>query len=78
VSPGDSKSKVLAACGEPLYKEVVEEKTAWTVQGGGGSYSGTSETVIIERWTYKLRRNYYSKLTFEGDILVDIENSRRP
>lgn len=61
ITNGDSKAKVLQACGEPLLREVVS--------GGAGA-----ESVRTEQWIYDRGKGQFrAMLTFEGLGLVRIE-----
>jgi hypothetical protein len=66
VTVGDSKFKVLFACGEPILAEVVgTEKTA-----------GRKE--ILEEWTYyRGPGSFLQILTFRGGRLIRIETAER-
>lgn len=74
VSVGDLKFTVLAKCGEPVFKELVEEKTQFTYQGG----LITASKVMVEEWVYDMGPgSFYYLLTFEGSKLVKIELAGR-
>lgn len=66
VSPGDTTAEVVLACGEPLLRELVG-----TREEGG-------EKVLVERWTYERGPGKLLKfLTFEGGVLVSVEDGAR-
>ncbi len=51
VRAGDTTYELLSACGEPVYRDVVEEQIA-VAQGDGVVAQGTTVTRIRETWTY--------------------------
>jgi len=53
ISVGDTKDKVIQACGEPAHKD--------TVSGGAGA-----EGVLTETWIYRLPGQQPRELTFRG------------
>ncbi len=83
ITEGDSKIYVLSKCGEPDLKEQVGFKSKGFYGGRGryldrrifgfrGSYSERS--VSVEKWSYNFGPNRFIEIiTFEGDILVEME-----
>jgi hypothetical protein len=88
IAPGNTKAKVLLTCGEPLLREVVEEKgfeqtegEIQTLESGDTTFSASTSSSItkVEKWTYNLGENQFLRiLTFEGDKLVNIELGDKP
>ena len=78
VSTGDTSTKVLLTCGEPLLKEVVEiKKTKYSDSGKKNPKTEESE-VFIEKWTYGFGKGRLLKiLTFQEGVLVKIEAGGR-
>jgi uncharacterized protein DUF2845 len=69
VSIGDSKSDVLAKCGEPAGKDSREE--AQSELPGAGTMRRTY--VTIEEWTYNFGPNRFVRIfTFRNGIVTDI------
>jgi hypothetical protein len=70
VSRGDSKSDVLAKCGEPSWKDTHEEELGEKLEGG----VERRQLVKVEEWTYNLGTNRFVRiLTFRNDRLFDIK-----
>ncbi len=88
ISTGATKAKVLVTCGEPILREVVEERGSAQTDGGiqrfGSrdspfSFSRTFTITTLEQWTYNLGSNQFLRiLTFEGGKLVSIELGDKP
>ena len=73
VSIGDSKSDVLAKCGEPAWKDSREE--ALSEQLGAGTVRRTY--VTIEDWTYNFGPNRFARIvTFRNGSVIDIRTGR--
>lgn len=78
VRPGDSGSRVLGLCGEPV--DVVQriETRSHTVQrvapDGSVIYHSVAVTVAVERWTYDFGpQRLMRRLVFEDGVLLRIE-----
>ena len=88
ISTGATKAKVLVTCGEPILREVVEERGSAQTDGGiqrfGSrdspfSFSRTFTITTVEQWTYNLGSNQFLRiLSFEGGKLVSIELGDKP
>jgi hypothetical protein len=78
VKTGDSTSKVLATCGEPMQREFVGvEKTKIKEETDQGNISETKE-VKVEKWTYNFGAGTLLRsLTFKDGMLVEIETGDR-
>lgn len=68
---GDSKAKILTACGKPLQRRYVTEKTnpwwkIWSRQADDGS-------TMVEKWVYDKESCGIQTLTFRGVTLIKIE-----
>ena len=75
ISPGDSKTAVLLACGQPHFRELVAERTYYRKY----RFAVLETTVVVEQWTYHLGPAYFLRiLTFEGSRLVAVELGERP
>ena len=63
ISTGDSASKVLRVCGEPLYKDRGNEKI---------KVNGVSKNTRVERWYYKksARSLEHAILIHKGSIVA--------
>ena len=59
VSPGMASDEVLARCGEPDDKEVVEEPIRARNAGGGSRVIGIT---LVEHWTYSRGRGRFPAL----------------
>jgi len=71
VSVGDSKSDVLAKCGEPTWKDTRQEE--FNEKQGMGQVRDIF--VTIEEWTYNLGSNRFVRiLTFRNGKLFDIKS----
>jgi hypothetical protein len=69
VSIGDSKSDVLAKCGEPAWKDGRQE--AFHEQLGGGTVRRVF--VTIEEWTYNFGPSRFVRIfTFRNGSVIDI------
>jgi len=66
---GDSKSRVMYLCGQPISKEVIGQTKIPDNKSG--------IEFIIERWTYDTSIRYFTILTFKGDRLVRLEDERK-
>ena len=66
---GDSKSRVMYLCGQPISKEVIGQTKIPDNKSG--------IEFIIERWTYDTSVRYFTILTFKGDRLVRLEDERK-
>jgi hypothetical protein len=66
---GDSKSRVMYLCGQPISKEVIGQTKIPDNKSG--------IEFIIERWTYDTSVRYFTILTFKGDRLVQLEDERK-
>jgi len=76
ISTGDSTSRVLLTCGEPLFKEVVSTDTK-NVSKSGKKIKAYIE-VYVEKWTYDFGRKYPLRiLTFRKGVLDRIDSERR-
>lgn len=51
VRPGDTTYDLLSTCGEPVYRDVVEEQIA-VAQGDARAAQGGTTTRVRETWTY--------------------------
>ncbi len=71
VSVGDSKSDVLAKCGDPTWKDTKQEEEKQKLDSG----LERNVFVTIEEWTYNLGSNRFVRiLTFRNGKLVDIKS----
>lgn len=71
VSIGDSKSDVLAKCGDPTWKDKRQEEFKEKLDSG----LERNVFVTIEEWTYNLGSNRFVRiLTFRNGKLVDIKS----
>lgn len=71
VRVGDSKPAVLAACGEPDFRE----QSSTTTRGIDDGVVNLT-TRVLERWFYDCGANAFMKaLVFEGGILRSVEVS---
>ncbi len=71
VSVGDSKSDVLAKCGEPTWKDTRQEAFKQRLDSG----LDRSVFVTVDEWTYNLGPNRFVRiLTFRNGKLVDIKS----
>jgi len=63
--------EVVGACGEPIYKEVVETR----MQKIGGGY----RMFTVERWWFDLTGvgGHYDIVTFHGDVAKSIGSARK-
>jgi Protein of unknown function (DUF2845) len=69
VSVGDSKSDVIAKCGEPTLRDTHEEEFAQRLENG----EVRKTIAVVEEWTYNLGPNRFMRiLTFRNSRLVDI------
>jgi uncharacterized protein DUF2845 len=69
LSVGDTKSDVVAKCGDPFLKDVHQEELRERLESG----EVRKTFVAIEEWTYNLGPNRFSRiLTFRNNKLVDI------
>ncbi len=66
---GDSKSRVVYLCGQPISKEIIGQTKIPDNKAG--------IEFIIERWTYDTSVRYFTILTFKGDRLVRLEDERK-
>ena len=66
---GDSKSRIMYLCGQPISKEIVGQTKIPDNKAG--------VEFIIERWTYDTSVRYFTILTFKGDRLVRLEDERK-
>ncbi|NGZ29602.1 MAG: DUF2845 domain-containing protein, partial [Magnetococcales bacterium] len=74
VSTGDSKFRVLEACGEPAGREVVSTVTQGVRQGPYFQQM----TITIERWYYFCGYGQFDKtLQFQGDQLVAVLSGKK-
>jgi hypothetical protein len=70
VSRGDSKSDVLAKCGEPSWKDMHEESFGEKLEAG----IERRQFVKVEEWTYNLGPHRFVRIfTFRNGRLVDIK-----
>jgi hypothetical protein len=70
VTIGDSKSDVLARCGEPAAKDVRQEELKKKLDSG----QEHSVFITIEEWTYNLGPDRFMRiLTFRNGKLTDIK-----
>jgi Protein of unknown function (DUF2845) len=78
VTEGDSKSEVLAKCGEPASKETrVVYETVKFKSSGGGDAVVQEQTVqkTIDEWTYDFgRNNFIQFVIFENGKLVSVRS----
>jgi hypothetical protein len=84
VSTGDTKTEVLAKCGEPetVDEAIVETGVVGRPKKGVTEPSqrkrtkvGTTSTRSIETWTYNFGPSQFMKiLTFEGSVLKRIDD----
>ncbi len=51
IRAGDSTYELLAACGEPVFRDVREEQVSVAEQEGG-VVAGASTVIVVETWTY--------------------------
>ncbi|HET8724758.1 MAG TPA: DUF2845 domain-containing protein [Anaeromyxobacteraceae bacterium] len=51
IRPGDATYDLLSSCGEPVYRDVVEEQVA-VAQGDARAAQGATATRVRETWTY--------------------------
>ncbi|HEX9021763.1 MAG TPA: DUF2845 domain-containing protein [Nitrospirota bacterium] len=69
VATGDTKSDVIAKCGEPSWKDRHQEEREETLDTG----DRRKVFITVEEWTYNLGPNRFVRvLTFKNNILVDI------
>ena len=69
LSVGDSKSDVVAKCGDPSLKDVHQEELRERLENG----EVFKTFVVVEEWTYNLGPNRFTRiLTFRNAKLVDI------
>ncbi|MBU2705417.1 DUF2845 domain-containing protein [Zooshikella marina] len=87
VKSGDSTTKVLLTCGEPLQKEylgtrVTEERahTRYTNpdynETTGRTYISRKE-IIVEKWTYGQKGQFLKFLIFRDGVLDTVETGGR-
>jgi hypothetical protein len=70
LSVGDSKSDVVAKCGDPFLKDVHQEELRERLDSG----EVRKTFVVVEEWTYNLGPNRFTRiLTFRNGKLVDIK-----
>lgn len=70
VREGDSQDKVLSLCGEPLSRAVISEVS----QTRHTAYGRETQTIPIEKWTYKQGSGQYLReLFFEAGSLQRIQ-----
>ena len=76
ISTGDSTSKVLLTCGEPLLKEVVSTHIKKVFKSG--KKKEAYKEVYVEKWTYDFGRKYPLRiLTFKNGVLDRIDSEWR-
>ncbi|MGI0119098.1 DUF2845 domain-containing protein [Zooshikella sp. RANM57] len=87
VKTGDSTTKVILTCGEPLQKEylgtrITEERTHIRYtnpdynETTGRTYTSKKE-VIVEKWTYGQKGQFLKFLIFRDGVLDEIETGGR-
>jgi uncharacterized protein DUF2845 len=70
LSVGDTKSDVVAKCGDPFLKDVHQEELRERLESG----EVRKTFVVVEEWTYNLGPNRFTRiLTFRNNKLVDIK-----
>lgn len=71
---GDLDTEVLLKCGEPLSREAVAIKELTVRRRGFLRQMETTTEEKVEKWTYRPGGGQFMRvLTFQGGILVDIE-----
>jgi hypothetical protein len=69
LSVGDTKSDVVAKCGDPFLKDVHQEELRERLESG----EVRKTFVVVEEWTYNLGPNRFTRiLTFRNNKLIDI------
>jgi hypothetical protein len=77
IAEGDTRSEVLAKCGEPTdiieLRSVFRRPMIWT--NGRPYYIGTDYMEVpVEAWVYNLGPNkFMRRLRFEGGVVAEIE-----
>jgi len=78
VSTGNTSTKVLLTCGEPLSKEVVEIKKTKDSDSANKSRKTEESKIFVEKWTYGLGKGRLLQiLTFQEGVLIKIETGDR-
>lgn len=66
---GDTKTRIIYLCGQPISKEIIGQTKIPDNKAG--------IEFVIERWTYDTSVRYFTILTFKGDRLVRLEDERK-
>ena len=80
VAPGDHKVEVLAACGEPVFREEVVDYPFRVTRGGGLPHVEVLPYGLVsEEWVYDFgRQRFRQLLRFRNNRLVTIETLSKP
>lgn len=74
VTTGDLDTVVLLQCGEPLSRETVAIREFAVRHRGLLRQTETATEEKVEKWTYRPGGGRFMRvLTFQGGILIDIE-----
>lgn len=80
VAPGDHKVEVLAACGEPVFREEVVEYPFRVARGGGlAEVEYLPFGLLSEEWIYEFGpQRFRQLLRFRNHRLAVIETLSKP
>ncbi len=80
VATGDHKVEVLAACGEPVFREEVVEYPFRVARGGGLPHVGyLPYGLVSEEWVYDFGpQRFRQLLRFRNNRLATIEMLSKP
>ncbi len=79
VSTGDTSGEVVLKCGEPFLREVVAVKRGLIERSVKPGEDIAPTDVLVEKWYYNLGQEMFIRiLTFEGGVLVSVEEGDKP